>query len=333
MSKPEPSTELSIGGTLIPSGKRTELELQVTRLPTGTWVSLPVAVLRGPTEGPCVFVSAAIHGDELNGVEIARRLLPRIRLRNLRGTLIAAPIVNVLGFLHQDRYLPDRRDLNRCFPGSRRGSLAARMAHMFMHEIVRHCDYGIDLHTGSNHRCNLPQLRVNLDDPRTRRLAEAFQPPLAIHANERDGSLRQVAANRGCPVLVYEAGETLRFDRRSIRIGVRGTLRVLAALDMIDDAPAQAESSMLVSRESQWTRASRGGILLVEVSPGDRVVEGDVVARITETFSAKEREVTAPIGGVVAGVTTNPIVNRGDALVHIAAIPTTMTEKSRRAEA
>lgn len=320
MRKAESQTKITIAGVVIEAGKRTDVELKVTRLPTGTWVSVPVAALRGSRPGPCIWVSAAIHGDEFNGVDIVRRLLQRLTPAKLRGTVLAVPIVNVLGFLNQERYLPDRRDLNRSFPGSTRGSLAARMAHLFLTEIVNACQYGIDLHTGSNHRTNFPQIRVNFDDPEACRLARAFGAPVTIHANARDGSLRQVAAERGCPVLVYEAGETHRFDSDAINRGMRGVLRVLRALKMLEEGAGAKERSTRFIRETRWVRAPRGGILLLDVKPGDIVTAGQVLARITDTFSVHEREILAPFPGVVIGSTTNPLVNRGDAVVNLGAI-------------
>jgi predicted deacylase len=309
----------TIAGTPLPTGRRTNLELRVARLPTGTWVSLPIAVLRGQRPGPGLWLSAAVHGDELNGIEIVRQILPLIDLDRFQGTLIAAPIVNVFGFLNRNRYLPDRRDLNRTFPGSVRGSLAARLARLFMDEVVAKCDYGIDLHTGSQLRTNLPQIRANLDEPETRRLAEAFGAPIAIPAKPREGSLRQAASALGCSVLVYEAGEILRFDRRSIRAGVRGILRVLDALEMYashdDLAPAGATRFV---EKTHWARAPRGGFLLVDVELGQTVEPGDVLARVTDTFSEDVREVLSTTKGLVIGLTTNPVANRGDAVVHIA---------------
>jgi predicted deacylase len=321
VSSLEPDDAFEVGGREIPPGRRTNVELEVARLPTGTWVSLPVAVLRGPFAGPRIFISAAVHGDELNGVEIVRRLLPRIPVEQLRGIVIAVPIVNIFGFLHQDRYLPDRRDLNRSFPGSPRGSLAARLAHLFTTEIVSRCDVGIDLHTGSNHRTNLPQIRIDAEDPELRRLAEAFRAPLTLHSRYREGSLRKLANTLGCPVLLYEAGETLRFHRPSIRLGVRGILRVLHTLGMLKEAPASdGDPPTRFVEETHWTRASRGGILLLEVECGESVSGGQVIARITDTFSTAERVIRAPFAGTVVGLTTNPVVNRGDAVAHLAVV-------------
>ncbi len=200
-----------IGGETIPLRSRRMIELPLPPLYTHSPLTLPVHVVRGAKSGPRLFVSAALHGDELNGTEIIRRLLNQTVLKRLRGTLVAVPIVNVYGLIHQSRYLPDRRDLNRSFPGSVKGSLAARLAHLFMTEIVHNCTHGIDLHTGAIHRSNLPQIRANLDDEETARLADSFGVPVLLNANLRDGSLREAAAEHGIPMLLYEAGEALRF--------------------------------------------------------------------------------------------------------------------------
>ena len=219
---------IQIGETIIQPGERTIVDLPVADLYTATSLSMPVKVICGRTAGPVLFVSAAIHGDELNGVEIIRRLLKRKALRSLRGTLLAVPIVNVHGFLDQSRYLPDRRDLNRSFPGSPKGSIAARLANIFIKQIVRKADYGIDLHTGAINRSNLPQIRANLDDPRNEDLAKAFGAPVIIGSSILDGSLRACASDIGMPILIYEAGEALRFDETSIRAGLRGILPAAA---------------------------------------------------------------------------------------------------------
>lgn len=203
-------------------GQRALIDLALPKLNSHTRLSMPVHVVHGKRDGPRLFVSAAVHGDELNGIEIIRRLLDVKSLNRLAGTLVAVPVVNVYGLIHQSRYLPDRRDLNRSFPGSAQGSLAARVAHLLIDEIVRHCTHGIDLHTGAIHRTNLPQIRANLDDPETERLARAFGVPVLINATVRDGSLREAAAELGIPMLLYEAGEGLRFDEVCIRAGQLG---------------------------------------------------------------------------------------------------------------
>ena len=236
MSRRPARAPFAFGGVEVAAGRRHELSLPISQLVTGADVTLPVHVLHGREDGPTVWVSAAIHGDEVAGVEIVRRVLERLQPKNLRGTLLAVPIVNVLGVMAGDRYLPDRRDLNRSFPGSARGSLASRIAHLMMTEVIGRCTVGIDLHTGADRRSNLPQIRCDLEDPQTRALAEAFGAPVLFHARLRDGSLRAAARETGARVLLYEAGEAWRFDEYAIAPGVDGVLRVLAALDMVDPA-------------------------------------------------------------------------------------------------
>ena len=220
-------SELIIAGHNIALGETKQLEIPMVRLYTNTTMGIPVFVKRGKRPGPTLFLSAAIHGDELNGIEIINRIINSKALSKIKGTLIAVPMVNVYGVLNQSRYLPDRRDLNRSFPGSKKGSLAGRMAHQFLNEIVDKADYGIDYHTGAIHRSNLPQIRANLDDQETLDLAKAFSIPVLLNANLRDGSLRQAAVDHGAKVLLYEAGEALRFDELCIRAGVKGTINVM----------------------------------------------------------------------------------------------------------
>ncbi len=268
-------------------------------------------------DGPRVWLSAAVHGDELNGVEIIRQVLQKLDPRKLTGSVIATPIVNVFGFVSQSRYLPDRRDLNRSFPGTSKGSMAGRLANLFMTEIVRHCTHGIDLHTGSNHRTNLPQLRADLQQDATREFAEAFGAPVILDTNTRDGSLREAAHRLGIPVLVYEAGEPLRFDAEAISVGVRGVLRALASLGMITPRRKKAPAVREFSR-SKWTRAKRSGILRLEVQLGAEVVKKQRLGSIGDAFGAGESVVTANESGLVIGHVNNPLVHQGDAVVHIA---------------
>jgi predicted deacylase len=280
---------------------------------------MPVKVLCGRRAGPVLFISAAIHGDELNGVEIIRRLLKRKALKSIRGTLLAIPIVNVHGFIDQSRYLPDRRDLNRSFPGSAKGSIAGRLANTFMKEIVLKSDFGIDLHTGAIDRANLPQIRGNLDDPRVPGLAKAFGAPVIVNATLRDGSLRACAAGHNIPVMIYEAGEALRFDELSIRAGIRGILQVLRELGMLPPAERVARSQAVIARSTSWVRASTSGIVTGAVTLGARVKENDRLALISDPLGDLEEVITAPFDGIVIGASRLPLAHEGDALFHLAA--------------
>jgi len=311
--------DLVVGGHHVKAGGRAVIELKIAELSTHTPIGLPVQVLHGRRDGPRLLVCAALHGDEINGVEIIRRLLRLSALRRLRGTLIAVPIVNVPGFIVESRYLPDRRDLNRSFPGSTHGSLAARLANLFLTEIVSHCTHGIDLHTGAVHRDNFPQVRANFDDAECARMARAFGVPVVINADFRAGSLREAAARRGVPVIVYEAGEALRFDEMAIRAGVAGVVRVMRTLAMLRPGKPGRRGAVepALARSSQWVRAPTSGILRASVSLGAQVGEGQRLGAIADPFGENEVQVVAPKGGVVIGRTNLPLVHEGDALFNI----------------
>jgi uncharacterized protein len=309
---------LSIAGEEIALGERRTINLPVADLYTQTTISMPVRVINGKKPGPRLFVSAAIHGDELNGVEIIRRLLKLKTLDSLRGTLVAIPIVNIFGLIQRSRYLADRRDLNRSFPGSECGSLAARLANLFMREIVAHCTHGIDLHTGANHRANLPQIRANLSEPETEMLARAFGVPVILNSVLRDGSLREAAAEYGIPMLLYEAGEALRFDELSIRAGVRGIVAVMRALKMLPPGRPHKTPPPCIAHASVWIRAPQSGILRTFVPLGQRVSKGEVLGIIADPFGESELPVLAVNPGIVIGRTHLPLVNEGEALFHLA---------------
>jgi predicted deacylase len=308
-----------IGGVEVKPGSRKTVDLPITDLSTHTPITMPVQVLHGRRDGPRLFVCAALHGDEINGIEIIRRLLRLTALRHLRGSLIAVPVVNVLGFVAQSRYLPDRRDLNRSFPGSQRGSLAARLARLFVEEIVKKSTHGIDLHTGAIHRQNFPQVRGDLDDPDVASLANAFGVPIAINTGFREKSLREAAARCGVPVIVYEAGEALRFDESCVRAGVKGIIRVMRVLDML---PASKRPSprarTLTIGSSTWIRAPQSGLLRSIVALGYTVKQGDELGAIADPFGENEVLVHSPSEGIVIGRTNLPLVHEGDALFHIA---------------
>ncbi|MBU3070583.1 succinylglutamate desuccinylase/aspartoacylase family protein [Aestuariicella sp. G3-2] len=313
--------KLVIGGTEIKPGTWVQIEMPVAKLYTDTDISMPIQVMRAKKDGPTVFVSAAVHGDELNGIEIIRRLIKLKALKLTRGTLILVPMVNVYGVLNQSRYMPDRRDLNRTFPGSAQGSLAGRVADKFLTEIVNHCDYGIDLHTGAIHRSNLPQIRADLNDEVTRGLADVFGVPVLLNSNLRDGSLRQSALESGVRILLYEAGEALRFDELSIRAGVKGVMNVLSHLEMIRKRSGGRSKKVLRPYEannSAWVRASCSGIVLNKKRLGDAVQKGDVLAEIGSPFGDVMGEVIAIRSGIIIGQQNIPLVQEGDAMFHIA---------------
>ncbi len=310
-----------IGTSSVPPGTRKTINLPVSVLSDHTPVTLSVQVVNGRRQGPVMFVSAAVHGDEVIGVEIVRRLLRTANLDTLKGTLLAVPIVNSFGFMNHSRYLPDRRDLNRSFPGSASGSLAARLASLFLNEVVLRCDVGIDLHSAAIHRTNLPQIRVSPGRPNTMTLAEAFGAPLILTSKLRDGSLRQAALDRGIDILLYEAGEGLRFDENAVRTGVTGILRVMRHLGMISGKQvSRPKASPIRSTSSIWHRAPAGGLLRTFKTIGETIGEGDLLGIISDPFGEAETEILSEENGLLIGRTNLPIINEGDGLFHIARI-------------
>ncbi len=270
----------------------------------------------GAEDGPKLFLSAAIHGDELNGVEIIRQVLKQVNAKNLAGVVVAVPVVNMFGFIDQTRYMPDRRDLNRSFPGSSKGSLASRLAHLFMNEVVKRCDYGIDLHTGSNHRSNWPQIRADLEDEKTLNLAKAFAAPIMIHSKTRDGSLRAAAVKQGIPMLLYEAGEASRFNKTAIAVGIKGVLGVMTNLNMREGRTNQSPS--IRADKSVWLRASRSGIFHAKFELGQAVIKGQELGKVNDIAGKNQTTVKSQLKGWIIGQRNNPLVNQGDALIHIA---------------
>lgn len=268
-----------------------------------------------------MFLSAAVHGDEIIGVEIIRRVLASKQLSAMRGTLIAVPVVNIFGFLNQIRYLPDRRDLNRSFPGSERGSLAARLANLFLTQVVAHCTHGIDLHTAAIHRENLPQVRANTEDPDVEAMARAFGLPVIVNSDLIEGSLRASAADEDVKVMVYEASEALRFDETAIRAGVNGVIRVMRSLEMLrSQKPSRGKKlkEPVVATQSRWVRAPQSGIHRSITRLGAAVNEGDILGYISSPLGENEVAVEALSDGILIGRSTNPLVTEGEALFHIA---------------
>lgn len=310
-----------IGSETVPPGSRRTIDIPISQLSIHVPVQLSAHVIHGKRSGKTMFVSAAIHGDEIIGVEIIRRILKLSVINRLRGTLILVPIVNAYGFLGHSRYLPDRRDLNRSFPGNSNGSLAAQLAETFMREVVGPADLGIDLHSAAIHRKNLPQVRISPGSKKLCDLARAFAPPIILPADIRPGSLRDAARAVQTDIMLYEAGEALRFDEAAIRIGVSGILRVMRSVGMLPESTAKgSKAETLESETSSWVRAPEGGILRTYKKCGDKVNKGDVIGIVANPFGESEAQVLAKDTGLIIGCALLPVVNRGDALFHIARI-------------
>ncbi|NNJ70744.1 MAG: succinylglutamate desuccinylase/aspartoacylase family protein [Kiritimatiellales bacterium] len=310
---------LNIGGIEIQPGTRKLIQLPLPEFYTYAPTTMPIHVVHGRNPGARLLVTSAVHGDEINGVEIIRRLLGHKSLERIKGTLLLIPVVNVFGFVGQSRYLPDRRDLNRSFPGSPKGSMASRLAHVIMSEVLPHCTHVVDLHTGAINRENLPQIRTTLNgNQELEELAKAFNAPVVLDANLRDGTFRDAAHRKGIQALVYEAGEALRFDEVSIRAGAAGVLNILSHLGMTRKRVHRKEHHPLIAKSSQWVRAPQSGVARSLVALGAKVSVGDDLAYISDPSGDHEEVIKSAVAGIVIGRTRLPLVHEGEAIFHIA---------------
>jgi predicted deacylase len=300
----------------IQPGEFREININIARLPSHTVIDTPIYAYRGAEEGPVLALIAGMHGDELNGMEIVRRILDRGLHKVKRGTVVCMPVINVYGFLNYSREVPDGKDVNRSFPGRRTGSLASRVAYYLMHDVVPFIDVGLDFHTGGAMRSNYPQVRAVLRDKTNTELAAAFSAPFTIDAPFRPNSLRREAARKGKRIIVFEGGESLRFDTHAIEEGISGTLRLMKYLNMIDTAPEPAEPNRVIWSTS-WIRAKHAGLFQPNIQGGQLVHRGEWVGTITDPFGEFKEEVKATQTGYVIGLNNGPVINAGDALIHL----------------
>lgn len=316
------NTSIVIGGNSIEPGTKKTILFPAPNLNTQIKMDIPVHVFHGKKKGPKLFICSSIHGDELNGIEIIRRIHEHIKIKHLHGTIITIPVVNIYGVIMQTRYLSDRRDLNRAFPGSKKGTLAARLAHGLIKQVVSHCDYGIDLHTGALGRLNMPQLRVDFSTPLSKTFAKSFRSPVILESKQRVGSLRQASQKLGIPVIVYEGGEALRYNEICIRAGVRGILNVLAHLKMlkIKEKHREHTSKSFITNASRWIRSPASGLVIPSGDVLARAVKkGEILAHIEDPLLMNPPiKVIAPFKGIVIGQALKAIATEGDALYHIA---------------
>lgn len=308
--------QVTIAGQEIQPGEFKEININIARLPSHTQIETPVYVSRSAEDGPILGLIAGMHGDEINGMEIVRRILDRGLHQVKRGTVVCMPIINVYGFLNFSRDVPDGKDVNRSFPGTRGGSLASRVAYHLMHDVIPFIDVGIDFHTGGAMRTNYPQVRAVLREPANVDLANAFHAPFTIDAPFRPNSLRREAARKGKNIIVYEGGESLRFDYDAIDQGVDGTLRLMKHLGMIDTAPEIKEQTRVIWTTS-WVRAKHAGLFHPNVKCGQMVHKGDSVGTLTDPFGEFKEQVKASETGYVIGMNNSPVINAGDALMHL----------------
>lgn len=320
-----------VAGQTVPAGETRDLRLKISEQFTGDPIAVPIRVMRAKKRGPIVFVSAAVHGDELNGMGVIHDIMYGPQLNLISGTLILVPVVNVFGFETLSRYMPDRRDLNRFFPGTKNGSLTSRVAYMLFEEIARHSDFGIELHSAAQPRTNFPNVRGDLKNADVRRLAWAFGCELIIDGKGPDGSFRREATKAGCPTIILEAGEPLKIEQEAVEVGVRGVHNVLRELQMIEGEPVRPTYQVRITR-STWVRAEVGGILRFHVRPGDPVEEGQRIATNASVFGERQNVLRAPCDGIVLGMTTLPMVKPGEPVCHIA-VPSRSLKSLRLAAA
>lgn len=323
MSKRMPGDALSIGrwgNDTIAPGETKNLRLTVSESYSGINVRIPIQVRRATEEGPTLFVTAALHGDEINGTGVIRQLIHGGTLSIERGNLILVPVLNLLAFDRHSRYLPDRRDLNRCFPGTTNGSLASRMARRIFDEIVGRSDYGIDLHTAAVRRTNYPNVRADLSNPAVAKIAQAFGTELIINTRGPDGAFRREACRAGCPTIVFEGGEVWKVEPSIVESSMKGIMNVLKALDMIQGT-ADVPSQQTVLEHTKWIRAESGGFLQFHIKPGEVVEQGQPLATNTDLLGVEKSILLSPFGGVILGMTTLPAVTPGEPVCHIGRLP------------
>lgn len=303
-------------GSQIDPGNAVDTQLVISESYSGRDVVVPIHVRRGMEDGPTAFITGALHGDELNGTGAIRALLTDSSWKLDRGTLILIPVLNVLGFERHSRYLPDRRDLNRCFPGSASGSMANRMAKVVFDSVIARCDFGIDLHTAAVRRTNFPNVRCDFANAECLRIAEAFGAGIILDNKGPKRSLRREATDSGCPTIVVEGGEVWKVESSVVQCMLRGVLNVLAEMNMMSPTRAAPIQQARI-RDTKWLRAERGGFLEMHVAPGDTVEVGQPIATNTSLLGAEQNRVLSPINGVVIGMTTLPAVQPGEPIVHI----------------
>ncbi len=307
---------MEINSIIINPGEQKSIEVNIARLPSHAPIDIIINVARSVHDGPILLLMGGLHGDEINGVEIIRRIMERKLNVPSIGTVICIPILNIFGFIHFSRYVPDGKDVNRSFPGNKNGSLASRVASYLMKNIIPIIDYGIDFHTGGDDRFNFPQIRSMLTNKTNLKLAAAFHAPFTLHSKYRPKSLRQSAAKLGKHILVYEAGESSRFDEYAIEQGIQGTVRFMNYLNMTESR-VQPEYDIVVIWKSSWIRAKNSGMFLSNVKCGESVRKNQVVGHINDPFGELNKTVKTHLAGNVIGLNNNPLVHQGDALMHI----------------
>lgn len=322
---------LEILGEKIELGESRVIDFNLAKLFTSTKIEMPIIIERAKIPGPTILITAAIHGDEINGVEIVRQLIARKINKPKRGTIICIPILNVFGFLNTHRAFPDGRDLNRSFPGTRRGSLASRVAYHFTSEILPHADYCLDFHTGGASRFNAPQIRVKPNDKNLLHLAKIFNVPFTVYSNNLKKTYRATCDKMGIPIVLFEGGKSLESNKQIVNYGVRGTVRFLNYLGMLDSKfkVTIPLNNTVIIEKSKWVRAQRSGLFHLKIKINTLVEKGELLATITDPYGTMRYKVLAPNKGYIINVNQSPIVHQGDAIFHISTKDGTTLEDER----
>ena len=316
------NTNIEVLGKSISQGKGLQINLDIAKLHTRTKIEVPIIIERAKEPGPTILITGGIHGDEVNGVEIVRQLVSKGYNKPEKGMVICIPVVNIFGFLSLSRQFPDGRDLNRVFPGSKRGSLASIFAYNLMKEIVPLADYCLDYHTGGANRFNSAQIRVNEDDKESLALAKIFGAPFIVQSKHREKSYRESAIKLGKKVLLFEGGKSLDFNKSITQIGVNGALKLMHHLG-IRDFEKEINKGVKINRppviieKSKWIRARYSGMFRTKAVLGKLYNKGDKIGNISDPFGFFERDIRAPNKGYIFCLNQAPIVNKGDAIIHI----------------
>ncbi|OZV70656.1 succinylglutamate desuccinylase/aspartoacylase family protein [Winogradskyella aurantia] len=310
---------LHILGEKVGLGKSARVSFNVAKLHTQNSIDVPVIIERSKKPGPTVLITAGIHGDEVNGVEIVRQIIAKGINKPKKGTVICIPVINVFGFIHMDREFPDGRDLNRVFPGSKTGSLAGRVAHKLMTEIVPHADLVLDFHTGGSDRFNAAQIRIAKNQIILNELAEVFGAPLIYYSKNLNKSFRNSCYKQGLPMLLFEGGKSFHIDKTITNTGVNGTKRILHHLGMLGSKfkVSRPKKSCIRILDSKWVRANHSGMFKATVSVNTQVKKGKVLGHITDPYGSFNHFVKAPNDGYIFNVNESPIIYQGDAIFHI----------------
>ncbi len=307
---------IEIRGQKVELGEEKLIKIEIDRLPTGTAIEIPIYVFNGKEEGPTILLQAGLHGDEVNGIELVRKMLVKNYFNIKRGCVIVVPLLNVFGFLHFSRDVHGK-DVNRSFPGSKMGSLASRIAYVLMREIVNNIDFGIDIHTGANQRSNYPQIRYTPDSEEGKKLATIFNAPYQFASKLIPKSFRKLAHKHNIPIIVYEGGEALRLDKFAIKKGIEGVLNVLEYFEMIDNRKEKAETIIIELSQRKWIRARIAGMFNVRVKNGEQVTKGQTLGYITDTYGESTIRVKSPHDGYIIAINNFPVISRGEAIFHI----------------